>query len=44
MSGAWADFSTGDRGGGANTLAAYLIRTAQAEAARALAVALGVRP
>ena len=44
VSGAWADFSTGDRGGDVVSLAAYLFHTSQAAAARALAVALGVRP
>ncbi len=42
-SGRWADFATGDKGGDVVSLAAYLNSTGQAEAARALAVRLGVR-
>jgi hypothetical protein len=42
-SGAWADFSTGDRGGDVVSLAAYLFRTSQSDAARTLAAVLGVR-
>ena len=41
--GKWADFATGDVGGDAVSLAAYLSGTGQAEAARALAEMLGVR-
>ena len=41
--GKWADFATGDVGGDAVSLAAYLSGTGQAEAARALAELLGVR-
>ena len=41
--GTWADFSTGDRGGDPVSLAAYIFGTSQVEAARTLAVALGVR-
>ncbi len=41
--GRWADFATGDVGGDAVSLAAYLSGTGQAEAARALAEMLGVR-
>jgi hypothetical protein len=41
--GRWADFATGDKGGDAVSLAAYLSGTGQAEAARALADMLGVR-
>ena len=40
--GRWADFSTGDRGGDVTSLAAYLLHCSQVEAARTLAVALGV--
>jgi hypothetical protein len=41
--GRWADFATGDRGGDPVSLAAYLFRLNQAEAARRLADMLGVR-
>jgi hypothetical protein len=41
--GRWADFATGDRGGDAISLAAYLFGLSQAEAARELARMLGVR-
>lgn len=41
-SGRWADFATGDRGGDVVSLAAYLAGSSQIEAARALAVMLGV--
>ena len=41
--GKWADFATGDRGGDVVSLAAYVFGTSQAEAARSLAEALGVR-
>jgi hypothetical protein len=40
--GAWADFATGDRGGDPVSLAAYLHRLGQAEAATRLARMLGV--
>ena len=40
--GKWADFATGDKGGDPVSLAAYLFSTSQVEAARTLAVALGV--
>ena len=40
--GKWADFATGDKGGDPVSLAAYIFRTSQADAARALAAALGV--
>ncbi len=43
VTGKWADFATGDVGGDAVSLAAYLSGTGQAEAARALAEMLGVR-
>ena len=41
-SGKWADFATGDAGGDVVSLAAYLSRTGQAEAARSLEEMLGV--
>lgn len=44
QSGRWADFASGDRGGDPVSLAAYLAGIGQAEAARELAQALGVRP
>jgi hypothetical protein len=40
--GRWADFATGDKGGDPISLAAYLFGTGQADAARTLALALGV--
>jgi hypothetical protein len=40
--GRWADFSTRDRGGDTISLAAYLCRCSQIEAARRLAEMLGV--
>ena len=40
--GRWADFATGDRGGDAVSLAAFLFSLSQAEAARRLAAMLGV--
>jgi len=40
--GKWADFATGDKGGDVVSLAAYLHRMAQGEAARMLAENLGV--
>jgi len=41
--GHWADFSTGDKGGDAISLLAYLRRVSQAKAARLLARELRVR-
>ena len=40
--GRWADFATGDKGGDAISLAAYLFNLPQIEAARRLAAMLGV--
>jgi hypothetical protein len=40
--GRWADFATGDKGGDAVSLAAYLFGLRQSEAARRLTVALGI--
>jgi hypothetical protein len=40
--GKWADFATGDAGSDPISLAAYLFGTGQADAARSLALALGV--
>lgn len=40
--GRWSDFATGDKGGDPVSLAAYLGHLNQAEAARALAVMLGL--
>jgi hypothetical protein len=42
--GKWADFATGDRGGDLVSLAAYLFRLSQAEAALKVADMLGVNP
>ena len=42
ISGCWADFSTGDKGGDPVSLAAYLGGLSQAEAARQLASMLGL--
>jgi hypothetical protein len=42
--GRWSDFATGDRGGDPISLAAYLAGLGQAEAARELAHALGIKP
>src|SRR4051812_26524869 len=42
QSGRWADFATGDKGGDAVSLAAYLFGLRQSEAARRLADALGI--
>jgi hypothetical protein len=39
--GMWADFATGDKGGDVISLAAYLFRLSQAEAARRIARMLG---
>ena len=43
-SGRWADFATGDKGGDPISLAAYLAGLSQVEAARELAVMLGLDP
>ena len=40
--GRWADFATGDRGGDVISLAAYLFRLSQVEAARRLAGVVGM--
>lgn len=40
--GRWADFATGDKGGDPVSLAAYLFALGQLEAARKLAVMLGL--
>jgi hypothetical protein len=40
--GKWADFAVGDKGGDLISLAAYIFNTSQADAARTLAIALGV--
>jgi hypothetical protein len=40
--GRWADFATGDKGGDAVSLAAYLFGLRQSDAARRLAYALGI--
>jgi hypothetical protein len=40
--GRWADFATGDRGGDAISLAAYLFGLSQIEAARRVASMLGI--
>ena len=40
--GRWADFATGDKGGDVVSLAAFLARSNQVEAARNLAVMLGI--
>ena len=42
--GRWADFATGDRGGDPISLAAYLAGCSQIDAARQLAVMLGLAP
>lgn len=42
QTGRWADFATGDKGGDAVSLAAYLFALRQSEAARRLAYALGI--
>ena|SRR5690242_15075891 len=42
QTGRWADFATGDKGGDAISLAAYLFGLRQSEAARRLADALGL--
>ncbi len=43
ISGKWADFATGDKGGDVVSFAAYLSGTSQVEAGRALADMLGIR-
>src|SRR3954471_22951108 len=43
QTGRWADFATGDKGGDVISLLAYLRGTSQLQAARLLAVELGVR-
>ncbi len=40
--GKWADFATGDKGGDVISLAAYLHRLSQVEAARKLTAMLGI--
>ena len=40
--GKWADFAVGDKGGDPVSLAAYIFNTTQSEAARTLAIALGI--
>jgi hypothetical protein len=40
--GRWADFATGDKGGDAVSLAAYLFGLRQSDAARRIAQALGI--
>ncbi|MEI8154808.1 MAG: hypothetical protein WCG92_24990 [Hyphomicrobiales bacterium] len=42
QTGRWADFATGDKGGDAVSLAAYLFGLRQSDAARRLADALGM--
>lgn len=42
QTGRWADFATGDKGGDVISLAAYLADLSQGEAARRLAVMLGI--
>ena len=44
ITGKWADFACGAKGGDVVSLAAYLAGTGQADAAQALADMLGVRP
>ncbi len=44
VTGRWADFSSGDRGGDLVSLAAYLGGISQSEAARELAAMLGLDP
>lgn len=44
VSGKWADFATGDKGGDLIALAAFVAGVDQGEAARQLAAALGVDP
>ncbi len=42
--GFWSDFATGDRGGDLTSLAAYLFRIGQGEAAKRIATMLGIEP
>ena len=42
VTGRWSDFATGDKGGDPISLAAYLAGCSQIEAARRLAVMLGI--
>ena len=42
--GAWGDFATGESGGDLISLAAYLFRVGQGEAAKRVAGMLGVDP
>ena len=42
VSGRWADFATGDRGGDAISLAAYLFGLSQADAARRVSTMVGL--
>lgn len=42
LTGRWGDFATGEKGGDAVSLAAYLFKLRQSEAARRLADALGI--
>jgi hypothetical protein len=42
QTGRWADFATGDKGGDAVSLAAYVFGLRQSDAARRLADALGI--
>ena len=44
VTGQWCDFATGDRGGDLISLAAYVERVSQREAAIRLAESLGVHP
>lgn len=41
MNGRWADFATGDKGGDAISLRAYIDRSTQAEAARKIMRMIG---
>jgi len=43
QTGKWGDFAVGDTGGDVVSLAAYLFNTTQVDAARTLAVSLGVQ-
>jgi hypothetical protein len=44
LTGKWGDFATGDRGGDLVSLAAYLFRLSQADAALKVADMIGVEP
>jgi hypothetical protein len=44
INGKWGDFATGERGGDLVSLAAYLFKLSQADAARKVADMLGVEP